>query len=93
MWTVRHESRANEAAGSSLHHVENAARPEKVSSLFFPADMRLLRPPVTSVTLCDQPVRHVLPMRRLESDRSRLVMRKDGVLNQLPPWDSLCSQQ
>ena len=24
---------------------------------------------------------------------SRLVIIKDGVLNQLPPWDSLCSQQ
>lgn len=57
----------------------------------FPADTRPLQ---ASGDLCDQ----LLGYAFFQGDEPSLsapgsVMREDGVLNQLPPWDSLCSQQ
>lgn len=57
----------------------------------FPADTRPLE---ASGDLCDQLLGHTF----FQGDEPCLsapgsVMREDGVLNQLPPWDSLYSQQ
>lgn len=52
-----------------------------------------------SSDLCDplraagQPVSQSAVVFQEASRASRLVMREDGLLNQLPPWDSLCSQR
>lgn len=61
----------------------------------FQADMRPERPPVTSVALCSWPVTDPSSEHwdKMSLIHSRLGIIKDGVLNQPPPWDSLCSQQ
>lgn len=93
---LRHESRANEVAGSSEHHVDNTARPEKVSRFFFSkpiSDWWDLQWPLWPPAAGPGTDTSNEQWEELSLIRSGLVIIKDGVLNQLPPWDSLCSRQ